>query len=440
MDTLKDVWEQVLEYCKENMSETLYKLWIKDLETPEFENDTIVISAANDFKKSVISTRFDPIFKEAFLATLGLEFDITYKVSEKETNILEETQESEETNTNKSGKNYDFDSFIVGASNKLAHAAAWRVATSEQGIVYNPLFIYGNSGLGKTHLMMAIQNELRKKNKDINIVYVTSEHFINDYITCVKNKDNRPFREKYRSADALFIDDIQFIKNKESTQEEFFHTFNDLITLNKQIVITSDRPPKEIEGLDDRIKTRFESGLIADIQPPDIETRTAIIQKKAEESGLKLTNPMINYIAERIKNNIRQIEGTITKIAAMQSLYGIEPTMGSIQQIIKDIVTDNKPVSATVDEIINSVADQYDISKSDIISEKRNANISQARNVSMYIIREVTGLSLENIGSKFGGKKHSTVKHSIDIIEERIRHDVQFKNTVYHIIKQFKDN
>ena len=436
MESFKEVWDQVLEYCKMNMAETLYKLWICNIKTPEFIDGKVVITSSNEFKSSILKTRFNDTLKQAFEAVVGLELDIVYEVATEEENKKEEIQQPEAKNT----YSHNFENFIVGSSNKLAHAASWRVATADLGTVYNPLFIYGNSGLGKTHLMMAIKNELVKRNKDINIVYVTSEKFLNDFITCMKQQDNRPFREKYRSADALFIDDIQFIKNKESTQEEFFHTFNDLITSNKQIVITSDRPPKEIEGLDDRIKTRFESGLIADIQPPDIETRTAIILKKAEESGLKLTNPMINYIAERIKNNIRQIEGTINKIAAMQSLYGIEPTMGSIQQIIKDIVTDNKPVSATVDEIIDSVADQYDISKSDIISEKRNANISLARNVSMYIIREITGLSLENIGSKFGGKKHSTVKHSIDIIEERIKRDVQFKNTVYHIIKQFKDN
>lgn len=436
MESFKEVWDQVLEYCKMNMAETLYKLWICNIKTPEFIDGKVVITSSNEFKSSILKTRFHDTLVQAFEAVVGLELDIVYEVATEEDNKKEEIQQPETKNT----YSLNFENFIVGSSNKLAHAASWRVATADLGTVYNPLFIYGNSGLGKTHLMMAIKNELAKHNKDINIVYVTSEKFLNDFITCMKQQDNRPFREKYRSADALFIDDIQFIKNKESTQEEFFHTFNDLITSNKQIVITSDRPPKEIEGLDDRIKTRFESGLIADIQPPDIETRTAIILKKAEASGLKLTNPMINYIAERIKNNIRQIEGTINKIAAMQSLYGIEPTMGSIQQIIKDIVTDNKPVSATVDEIIDSVADQYDISKSDIISEKRNANISLARNVSMYIIREITGLSLENIGSKFGGKKHSTVKHSIDIIEERIKRDVQFKNTVYHIIKQFKDN
>lgn len=443
MESFQEVWDQVLEYCKNIMSETTFKTWIYKIENPEFIDGKVVITSASEFRNGILKDKFHDTLKNAFEAILGIDLDIEFRVEseeEAEKKEVEKTKEALKTETTNSRPNYNFENFIVGSSNKLAHAASWRVATAELGTVYNPLFIYGNSGLGKTHLMMAIQDELRKRYKNINIVYTTSENFLNEFITCMKNQDNKPFRAKYRNADALFIDDIQFFKDKESTQEEFFHTFNDLINSNKQIVITSDRPPKEIEGLNERIKNRFESGLIADIQPPDIETRTAIIITKAEECGLELTNPMINYIAEKIKNNIRQIEGTINKIAAMKSLYGIDPTMGSIQQIIQDIATDNKPISATVDEIIESVADKYSVSKSDIVSEKRNANISLARNVSMYIIREVTGLSLENIGQKFGGKKHSTVKHSIDIVEERIRHDVKFKNTVYNIIKQFKNN
>lgn len=442
MESFQEVWEQVLKYCRSVMAETTFKTWIYKIENPEFIDGTVVIKSSTEFRNTILRDKFSDTLKEAFEAVLGIDLNIEFIVEEKPEEIIKEEKPVEESPTRKkaSGSDYSFENFIVGSSNKLAHAASWRVATAEIGSVYNPLFIYGNSGLGKTHLMMAIQNELRKRNTGINIVYTTSENFLNEFITCMKNQDNKPFREKYRNADALFIDDIQFIKNKESTQEEFFHTFNDLINANKQIVITSDRPPKEIEGLNERIKTRFESGLIADIQPPDIETRTAIIITKAEESGLKLTKPMINYIAEKIKDNIRQIEGTINKIAATKSLHGVDPTMGSIQKIIHDIETDLKPVSATVDDIIESVADKYDLSKSDLISEKRNANISLARNVSMYIIREVTGLSLENIGNKFGGKKHSTVKHSIDTVEERMIRDVKFKNTVYNIVKQFKDN
>lgn len=442
MESFAEVWEQVLEYCKGTMAETTFKTWIYKIENPEFIEGTVVITSSSEFRNTILKDKFYGILKEAFQAVLGIELEIEFRVESSVNNETSPVTKKPEENKEESSifSNCIFDNFIVGSSNKLAHAASWRVATSKPGTVYNPLFIYGNSGLGKTHLMMAIQNEIKKHNNGIRIVYTTSENFLNEFISCVTNQSNMAFREKYRNADALFIDDIQFFGKKESTQEEFFHTFNDLINTNKQIVITSDRPPKEIEGLNERIRTRFESGLIADIQPPDIETRTKIIIKKAEQHNIKLSKQMINYIAEKIKDNIRQIEGTINKIAAMQSLYGIDPTMGSIQQIIHDIETDNRPVSAIVDDIIESVADKYDISKTDIISEKRNANISLARNIAMYIIREVTGMSLENIGAKFGGKKHSTVKHSIDTVEKRMTHDVKFKNTVYNIIKQFKDN
>ncbi len=440
MESFKEVWEQVLGYCKNVMSETSYKTWISKIENPEFIDGKVVIISQSEFRNTILQDNFSNILKEAFEAVLGIPLDIEFKV-----NLPEEKEEEKETpvqvkpinNVSDSQSPFNFENFIVGTSNRLAHAASWRVATSELGSVYNPLFIYGNSGLGKTHLVMAIQNELKNRFNNINIVYTTSENFLNEFISCITTSDNIRFREKYRSADALFIDDIQFFKKKVTTQEEFFHTFNDLINSKKLIVITSDRPPKEIEDFDDRIKTRFESGLIVDIQPPEIETRMAIILQKAQESNISLTTQMVNYIAEKIKENVRQIEGTINKIAAMQSLYGIEPTMGSIQQIIKDIETDTRPTSVLVDEIIESVADKYDVSKLDIVSEKRNANIALARNVAMYVIREVTGLSLENIGNKFGGKKHSTVKHSIDTVLEKMIHDIKFKNSVNNIIKQF---
>ncbi|MCD7827910.1 MAG: chromosomal replication initiator protein DnaA [Clostridiales bacterium] len=442
MESFAEVWEQVLEYCKSVMSETSYKMWIETIEKAEFTDGQVVISSTNDFRNTILKDKFKDTFNEAFEKVIGINIDLVFESLDKEVYTKENTENQNITEFHNphSTDAYNFDNFIVGSSNKFAHAASWRVATADIGSVFNPLFIYGNSGLGKTHLMLAIQNEMKKRNDNINIIYTTSENFMNEFISCITKKDNITFREKYRNADALFIDDIQFMKNKISTQEEFFHTFNDLINANKQIVITSDRPPKEIEGLDDRIKTRFESGLIADIQPPDLETRIAIIIQKANDHNLTLSKQIINYIAEKIKDNIRQIEGTINKIAAMQTLYGITPTMSSIQQIIHDIETDNRPVSATVDAIIESVADKYDLRKEDLVSDKRNANISLARNVSMYVIREVTGLSLENIGNKFGGKKHSTVKHSIDNVEERMIRDVKFKNTVYNIIKEFKDS
>lgn len=440
MESFAEVWEQVLEYCKSIMSETSYKTWICKIKDPEFVDGKVIIYSQSEFRNSILQKNFSDVLKEAFEAVLGITLEIEFEVklkpdeSENEEKIIPQPSYPKDAYSD-----FNFDNFIVGSSNRLAHAASWRVATSELGSVYNPLFIYGNSGLGKTHLIKAIRNELQKRYSNINIVYTTSENFLNEFISCINTSDNIRFREKYRNADALFIDDIQFFRNKVSTQEEFFHTFNDLINSSKQIVITSDRPPKEIENLGDRIKTRFESGLIADIQPPEIETRMAIIMKKAQESNIKLTTQMVNYIAEKIKENVRQIEGTINKIAAMQSLYGIEPTMGSIQQIIKDIETDTRPISVLVDEIIESVADKYDVTKDDMISNKRNADISHARNITMYVIREITGLSLENIGNKFGGRKHSTVKHSIDSLLEKMSTDINLKNSVHNIIKQFNN-
>ncbi len=442
MESFKEVWEEVLEYCKNVMSETSYKTWILKIKDPEFIDGKVVIYSQSEFRNTILHDNFNSILKEAFEAVLGISLEIEFQVQiNEDSEEKEETENTEPQNTSNDPHSvFNFENFIVGASNRFAHAASWRVATSELGSVYNPLFIYGNSGLGKTHLIMAIQNELKKRFNNINIVYTTSENFLNEFISCITTSDNIRFREKYRSADALFIDDIQFFKKKISTQEEFFHTFNDLINSNKLIVITSDRPPKEIEDFDDRIKTRFESGLIVDIQPPEIETRMAIILQKAQESNISLTPQMVNYIAEKIQENVRQIEGTITKIAAMKLLHGIEPTMGNIQQIIKDIETDTRPTSVLVDEIIESVADKFDVSKADLVSEKRQSNISLARHVAMYIIREVTGLSLENIGNKFGGKKHSTVKHSIDIVVDKMAHDIKLKNSVNNIIKQFSNN
>ena len=391
------------------MSETSYKSWIKTISDARYEDGTVTIISCNDFRNSILKSKFADTFKKAFEEILGFEIDINFEIDpdiENKKNktqsapepVKEETAKSEPVKETSSDINtfnreessftpymtsYTFDNFIVGESNKYAHAASWRVATSHPGAVYNPLFIYGRSGLGKTHLMLAIRDQFKKRNPGINILYTTNN--------------------------------------------------------GKQIVLTSDRPPKEIENLDERIKTRFESGLTADIHSPDVETRTAIVIKKAEDLGLKLSQPIINYIAEKIKDNIRQIEGTVKKIAAMQSLHGIEPTMAIIQDIIKDIATDTRPVSAVVEEIIEEIADKYDTTKEDITSEKRDANIKNARNEAIYIIREVTGVSLENIGSYFGGKKHSTIKHSIDMVEERIKKDPTYKSSVHSLINNFRN-
>lgn len=433
MESFSDVWKQVLEICRQDVTEVSYNLWIASLEPIKFENNTAVLMVSTDFKRSVFEENFHEIVKKAFIQVLGFKVNLDVLVSGSYS-----ANESEEFFSDSQDQEYSFDNFVVGSSNKFAHAASVRVATVP-GVEYNPLFIYGRSGLGKTHLMLAINNDLKKKNPDAIILYTTGENFTNELITCLAEKNTVAFHNKYRNVDALLVDDIQFIQNKVSTQEELFHTFNALTQNGKQVVLTSDRPPKEMERLDERLRTRFEWGLIADIQPPDIETRMAIIKRKAAQLKLNLSDSVVELIAEKIKHNIRQLEGTVKKLSALYTLDGILPSVEAVQNIIRDIISDNQPVSVTIDRIIESVSSVYGVSVNDILSDKRNANISTARQVSMFIIRELTDISQQQIGEKFGGKTHSTVHHSIDLVEKKMGEDSVFKNTVFDIIKNFQD-
>lgn len=334
-------------------------------------------------------------------------------------------------------RSFTFDNFVVGGSNELAFSAAKRVATSIPGSAYNPLFIYGRSGIGKTHLMLAIKNEYDAQFLQIKTVYVTSEAFMNEFLACISAKDSQTFRNKYRTVDALFIDDIQFLKNKTTTQEEFFHTFNELANAGKQIVLTSDRPPKEIELLDERIRTRFETGLIANISAPELETRIKIIEKKAQQINLNLPRDLTTYIAERVKDNVRQIEGVIKRISVHVQLQNSLPTKNELDVIISDFVSLSKPTEAIVDDILIAVAEEFSVSKKDLVSPKRDTVIKIARNTAMYVIREVTDLSLMRIGSFFGGKTHSTVMHSINEVEKKLAYDPVYSSRVINLIRNF---
>ncbi|MEG2144771.1 MAG: chromosomal replication initiator protein DnaA, partial [Oscillospiraceae bacterium] len=350
-------------------------------------------------------------------------------------------QEKEEENKilSQNGEySYTFDNFIVGSSNKFAHAASLAVAEAPAA-AYNPLFIHGGSGLGKTHLLCAICNEIEKNNPASNILYVKSEGFTNELIDSLSKNKMAEFRDKYRPVDVLLMDDIQFIGGKDSTQEEFFHTFNTLYEAGKQIVVTSDRPPKEIKTLEDRLRTRFESGLIADIQPPDYETRVAIIKRKAELLELELSPDVIDYIASKLKTNIRQLEGTVKKIKANKLLAGMTPTIVSAQNAIRDILNDSQPISVVIERIIAEVARFYEVSPSDVKSNKRAAQISLARQASMYIIREITGISMASIGDEFGGRDHSTVVYALKQVDNMLSVNPHFKNTVDDIIKNVKN-
>ena len=328
---------------------------------------------------------------------------------------------------------------VVGGNNKFAHSASLAVAESP-GEAYNPLYIYGGPGLGKTHLMHSIGHFIIDQNPDTKVLYVTSEEFTNEVIESIRNGNSSAmtkFRDKYRTVDVLMIDDIQFIIGKESTQEEFFHTFNSLHDAHKQIVIASDRPAKEIKSLEERLRTRFEWGLTADVQPPDFETRVAIVKRKAELLHLDLPEDVAEFIANHLKNNIRQLEGAVKKLNAYYMLEGIAPCIGVTTTAIKDTLNDTQPIPVTIEKIINEVARTYNVIPSDIRGKKRSANVSAARQMSMYIIREITGMSMEAIGSEFQ-RDHSTVVYSINTMEKNIGKDRHLKETVDDIMKNIR--
>lgn len=435
MDSFRDLFEQVLLLCKsdDTIADVTYNLFFDDLEPVDFSNDTAILQTTSDFKQGILAGKYADLLQKNFEKLLGFPVQVEIKVK----------NQKEETSTFPSftpGKNeeYTFDTFVVGAENKFAYAACQRVA-KDPGTIYNPLFIYGRSGLGKTHLLMATQNEIRKNNPDANILYTTSENFTNDMVSFLAQKNMEEFHNKYRTVDVLLIDDVQFLQNKMGFQEEFFHTFNALTQVGKQVILTSDRPPREIDTLTDRLRNRFESGLLADIQPPDIETRMAIVKKKAQQFQMELSPQIVEYVAEKLKNNIRQLEGAVKKIFAMSSLTGNAPTIDMAEEAIRDVQTDNMPVGVKTEKIIEYIANFYGITPADITSNKKNANIALARQVTVYVLREITGQTLQMIGEAIGGKNHSTINYSISLVEKKMRNEPSFKNTVFEIINNLQE-
>ena len=448
MDSFEDVFLAVKEYCKERVTGPAYTVFFQRLEIRDFDGSTVTILAHAEFIRTSLNSRYLSLLKEAFLAILGFEVEIVIDVVapppvQPDAAMLDTAHPDAVSQTilpgagaQESAGNYafDFENFIVGPNNKFAHAAAQAVAANPSG-AYNPLFIYGPSGLGKTHLENAIRLEIQKNHPEFNILYVDGEAFTNEIITAIRNNSTAEFHQKYRQADVLLVDDIQFIGGKDSTQEEFFHTFNTLYNAGKQIVLASDRPPKEIKSLEDRLRTRFEWGLTADIQPPDFETRVAIIKRKANLLGMELPEDVCEYIAKRLKNNIRQLEGAVKKLNAYRMLSNIHPTIGAAQNAIKDILSETQPVPVTIEKIMSEVARCYNITTNDIRSRKRTANSSDARKTARSCIREITGMSMEDIGQEFGGRDHSTVVYSIKQVEETIDTNNSFKEMVEDILK-----
>ena len=430
MNSFNDVFLAVKKYCENQLVAPTYALFIEPLEQAGLNGNTATLLTNSDWTKGIIEDRLIPLLQEAFEQVLG--FTVLVKIE-----VKEETEDQAAPPINGGKYAFTFDTFIVGSTNKFAHAAALAVAQNPS-VAYNPLFIYGESGLGKTHLLNAIRAELERNNPRINIIYVDGETFTNEIISAIRENKTNEFHNKYRQADVLLVDDIQFIAGKESTQEEFFHTFNALHNSGKQIVLVSDRPPKEIKSLEDRLRTRFEWGLTADIQPPDFETRCAIIKRKSDLLRLDVKNDVIEFIASKVKTNIRQLEGVVKKLDALKRLENKPPILSNAQLAIKDILNEQLPIPVTIDKIIFEVSRSYNVPHNEVRGKKRSQAIADARKMSMYIVREVCELSMEDIGKEFGGRDHSTVVYSINNVSQKMKVDTFYRDTNEDIIKNVK--
>ncbi len=443
MESLKEAWEKVKEYCKENISSVAYSVWINELSPVDIKGNEVTLFVKTPFQKSVIMDNYASVIRSGFEAVLGFGVNISI-VTEDDSPSVPSEKETESINLS-SDYEYTFDNFVVGSSNKFAHAASLAVAENP-AVIYNPLFIYGNSGLGKTHLLRAIQNTINNKFPNKVVRYVRAEDFMRELIPAIRSGDIQggqsaisEFQNKYRNCDVFLVDDVQFFAGKDSTQEEFFNTFNSLYQDHKQIVMTSDRPPKDIKTLDERLRSRFESGLISDIQPPDFEMRVGIIQRKALLLGMRLKEDVVYYIAEQVKSNIRQLEGVVKKLKAFSMLGSDNPSISMAQNAIRDIRNDDQPEPITVERIINEVARTYMVTPEDIRSQKRDAPISRARQIAMYVVREITGMPYVNIGKEFGDRDHTTVVYAIQKIEKLLKRNSHEKATVDDIIKNIQN-
>lgn len=430
MNSFDEVFFAVKEYCKQHLAGATYALFIDGIQPVAFDSTVATLSIGTDFLKGIVETRYSDLLREAFQQILGFDVQISLVLPTAE---AKQEQAASQTQA-QTDYPFTFENFIVGSTNKFAHAAAQAVAANPSG-AYNPLFIWGGSGLGKTHLLGAIQYEIKRNFPSYDIVYVDGEKFTNEIITAIHDRSTAEFHNKYRAADVLLVDDIQFIGGKESTQEEFFHTFNTLYNSGKQIVLVSDRPPKEIKSLEERLRTRFEMGLTADVQPPDFETRVAIIRRKADQLHLDIPDDVAEYMAESLKNNIRQLEGAVKKLNAYRLLEGIQPVQSAAKNAIKDILSETQPVPVTVEKILSEVGRTYKTTPEALRGPSRRADVSGARKVSMYIIREVTTMSMEEIGAEFGGRDHSTVVYSVNDIQAKLARDKTMRETVEDIIK-----
>ena len=429
MDSLEEIWKQILDIIAKDITPTAYNTWFSDCTAVDLTDCRLVLHTSSDFKRGIIMNRFGEVIKGALYDLFSCEFELEVLAGDE---LLEyEKHGSAKPSPYPEMEGYTFDRFVVGPSNKFAHAAAIAVANNP-GKVYNPLFIYGNSGLGKTHLLLAIGEKILRDHPEFKIAYLKGDDFTNELIHSVRTGTSEEFRQKYRNMDLLLMDDIQFIAGKRSTQEEAFHTFNSVYEAGHQIVMTADRPPMEMAQLDDRLRTRIEGGLMADVQPPDIETRTAIILNKAAQLGLVLPSDVVNYIAESITSNVRQIEGVVKRLTAYKEILNDTITISSVKRAIKDVIRVGNYIP-TPEVIIEETARYYSLQPSDLRGQRRSKNMAMARQVSMYLMRNLTNLSLVDIGTQYEGRNHSTVLASIRKVEDMIKTDPAVAATVRDI-------
>jgi chromosomal replication initiator protein len=439
--SLDTLWNDVLNVIKVELTEVSFNTWLKSIEPISLNNNKIILAVPNDFTKGILKGRYFNLIKNSIKQVSNQDYTIEFIIPGEDTNINvgQVIQQEVPENNQRAQLNpkYTFNTFVIGNSNRFAHAASLAVAEAPAQ-AYNPLFIYGGVGLGKTHLMHAIGHYILSQNPNSKVVYVSSEKFTNELINSIREYRNEEFRNKYRNIDVLLVDDIQFIAGKEGTQEEFFHTFNALHENNKQIIISSDRPPKEIPTLEDRLRSRFEWGLIADIQPPDFETRIAILRKKANVENIEVSDEVMEYIATKIQSNIRELEGALIRVVAYSSLTNRSVTEELAEEALKDILSSNKAVDITVDIIKEIVSKNFKIKIDDFNSKKRTRAIAFPRQIAMYLTRELTDLSLPKIGDEFGGRDHTTVIHACDKINSDLTKDTSLKKKLDSIIEELK--
>ena len=462
MNANQDIWNVIYAEILKKYPEPVIDLWLKNFELAYFDSELALITTTSEGFVEILNKKYAPEIAELFETTLG--FPLTVKIYAKSKFSLAEALEKptptvelpaepimpeqpkkaekpaeEEAPADAatsfiSEKDYTFDNFIVGSSNKLAHAAS--VAVANHPTAYNPLFLYGSSGLGKTHLMKAVANEVKRQKPEFNIILIKGEDFTNELVRSIEKKTTAKFKEKYRNADMLLIDDIQFIAGKVSTQEEFFHTFNSLYDAGKQIILTSDRPPKDIQHLEERIQSRFEGGLIVAIQPPDTELRIAILKRKAQLMNVNLSDEVLSFLGENVKSNIRQLEGVIKKLGAYSLVYGSKITIDTARTVLSGVISGTVPPALVAEQIIENISKRYNISIEDIKGKKRTTEIALARHISIYVIRSVTNLSLQNTAKIFG-RDHTTILSSIDVIKNKMAEDSSFEYEITNICNEF---